>query len=447
MEPNAQEILETLGLFISKESGEKKSNCAVIIPYGASDKLAGKHLAYLAQQKNTNFDVILLGKKMDVKIPPTLNTLRYSEIYPLGSCGGFTLGQVLAYCLGYEYLINADVDCFPISENLVETLQKRANETGKVVMPLSVFDRNYKMDEIKNNYCCINQYGICPRGIFEKFGFPYFRFFKGGEDQDAMGRLGMENMLMLENSVRVEHKNLEANFMERMNINGNKYLYYEKNWVMGNVLLFGYALKKLRLFRALRYLIFIIMIRAQSKFVYHGYPEFSRTFFDGLNLDLGIKYPARRDGAKRFLPDEKMQAAKIGVEGEEKDVIDFRSRGWMVNTNKAKVVLHLLRKWLEVFFSKAEYVEPSEKFFDNYKFFQEYLILAKPIKYKDGYVYYSTIRPINFALNLIEIALWVPVICIMALVALPRMDKLGYPLELRNLKSNLLAYHEFVKGL
>ena len=220
---------KTLYKLVRHVSGKKKNDCVLVIPCAESDSaFAGRHLAVLEKQTTDKFDVLIISGK-PLKFKTKVNVLYFRENYPLGSSGGFGLGQVLGYTLGYEYVMATDVGVTPCSNDVIETLKRRAAAEQKLVVPLSMGLK----EEIGNP----EQYGICPRKVLEEDGFLFFRLYKGGEDGEYMNRLIMDGKFVVERTVGIQHEVLSPDIIAVLKSRGNKHIYYKKSNVLNHITL------------------------------------------------------------------------------------------------------------------------------------------------------------------------------------------------------------------
>jgi len=435
------DILASLGCLLAHVRGKKMSDCCVSIPSGHSLEMIGKHLALLSRQEEADFDVLIIGKCPESGYAG-LNLLVYEEKYPLGSSGAFGLGQVTAYALGYEYIINADIDCFPVSRNLVKHLRETAEMTGKAVFPVSVFDSSGSLEKANKNYI-VNHYGIVPRGIYRKFGFANFRFVKGGEDAELQGRLEMENAVAHDTEVVVEHRNLESNHIDAMLLMKNKYIYYSKNFIIANILLSGYALKTGRLISSARYFATTIYSLLLYWIIYNNYRDFlAPIFFDGLRLKMDCSYAPRSTRLKELPKGGHDKCTLLSIEGEGKEGLQFKPKTYLMGANRLAGVAYLAIMCGKVIFERATYLKMTDRFMDEYKFFIQYLILLKPLEYRDGKVYSEEMGPIRIGINALVFAIMLPVIVPIAIVdVFIAACQKTYPITEKNLKENIRAFH------
>ena len=441
------------------ESGVKKNDACIIIPSGHSAELLDKHLTHLQAQDTRAFDVLVIGKAPSSP-HSDLNILVYSEAFPIGSSGGFGLGQVLGYTLGYKYLINADIDCFPISKNVMSTLLTRVAETGKVVLPASVFDSSWDVATTNKNYI-VNHYCIVPREIYEKCGFANFRFFKGGEDWELQCRLQLEGVITREPSILVEHKSFESNHIDTVSLSGSKYIYYSKNYVLANLLLSGYALRQLNPIAAFKYFYVTVSAFLMYWLIYHNYHDLLKPiFFDGLTFNVDARYKPRTSRIAEFeLPSVNLLvlngsvitplglALNVGEElasdfGDYDRLITFKRGIEVKHGNRLVGALYLLKMYLKIAFSGTAYLKPSKQFLDEYKFFIQYLILIKPIMYSDGKAYTEKMGIVKLVFNLMVFGLLSPVVVLLTALNIIYAVFAPFPITTANLGRHIELFSE-----
>ncbi len=428
--------------FFEHHSGKKKSNCAIVIPFGGPSWLLGRHLKHLQNQSTKDFDVLLIGKKPG-KLGKKLNVLCFTERFSLGSSGGFGLGQALAYFMGYDYIITSDIDCLPVSRNLVQKLKELAAKEKKAVFPISVFDRNYKEGETRKNHIP-NHYSIYPCKIFEKMGFAYFRFFKGGEDVAWVKRLKMENLLFCTDSVLVEHKNLESNYIEAMKVRGNKYIYYSKNFIIASIFLSSYSFEKKRWLSGISYAARAMLSLFEYRLLYYSYPDILGPATSG-GLSLDVKTPYKKRATKLIELKGKLKCTQVLVETERGKGLKFRKKAWLIKKAKPLVALYLLFMLFRAIAKRADCLCPSKRFLDDYKFFIQYLILAKPIKYTDGKVYSSGMGCWRIATSIAGSVLLCPIFLARIIVAVLKAKKAKYPITVNNIGYHAKMYLNYLK--
>ncbi len=359
-------------------SGSKKNSTAIVIPSGADFQMLGQHLQKLSKQSKRNFDIIILGK-MPQSAPQGINIIRYSEEKPLGSSGSFSIGQMLGYKLGYDFVINADIDCFPASDDLVERLVQTASREGKAVLPLSD-------EEGKKEVYCINRYGIVPRRAMEKIGFEYAIFFKGAEDIDYQLRLEFAGLLMTAQDLKTTHPYLSMVLFEVAS-RGPKYLYYYRA---------GLAILSLSLYRSLTNFRAKESILCAGRLLYSYCFNFafsaaaSRVIFRIMLDAFLVNFSSRYEGLEFSIPKSgvKEGASPLLLEvggGSNKGTVYFGEWKELSSLGKAARRVSQTAKLFGLAASKGDYFKPSGAFIEKYGFFIPYLMFMKPVYYKGSF--------------------------------------------------------------
>jgi len=433
MRNNPHEFAEkSLGRLVLFRSGKRKNDIAIVIPSADSVELLEAHLRILANQDYKKFDIIIIGK-MPNSVPRELNLILYDEIYPLGSSGGFGIGQVLAYFLGYEYVINSDVDATPISKNLVRHLFETAKSSGKAVFPKSVQYKGYPLCGY-----IINQYGICPRSLLTEFGFIYFRLFRGSEDVDYCERLVMEGKVIYDESVLVRHKSHIFDYISLLRSHGNKYIYYKKSEMLAQILLISYSIRHLRFTNAAKHFLSAFLSAVKTRIFYSQYDDILRPVIcEAMHLDMSKASSARTSTLTEAK--ETGKPVKLSVSGESSTSGVVFASG---NNGLANVA-----PMIKALFSHGDYFSPTAKFLYERGDLLPLLLLSKPLKYSDGKIYSSGLSHAQVAANLIKTIILMPYFLFSIAVSVLRAFRLDYPITRKNLGKNLLLFEEYVKML
>ena len=425
-------------------SGRKKNDCAIVIPSANAVELLEDHLSLLAKQTTRDFDVIIIGEAPN-RAPTGLNLIIYKEKYPLGSSGGFGLGRLLAHSLGYDCIMNADIDCFPVSSNLVKKLEDLAKAEQKMVVPFSAPNSRCMPDESTgkpggSTGYGTNQYGAVPRSVLERSGFEYFRLFKGAEDHELFERLGMDDLLLCTNEVRVLHKSQLFDYIALLKFHGNKYIYYKKSAVIAKILLTSYALRKGMPVRAVKYALDAYSDVIKTQLFYSNYPDITKPVYEALFLGMDGVSVARTTSLAIFKPPAgaKKLVLSFGEKAGEQ-TLDFT-----VGTGTLGKMRLLTILWKAVL-SDADYFEPTEKFLKSQARFFPILLMIKPMRYSDGIVYSSGMAGWQAPSNAIKTALLSPFIILVLLSSIIKAGVIAYPAKLENLEDNLLKFLEYVK--
>jgi len=408
-------------------------------------------LKLLAQQNQIDFDVIILGKKPE-KIPEQLNILHFEENYMLGSSGGFGIGQILAYTLGYDYVINADVDCFPGSNDTVEKLVNVCKSSNKVVFSLSV-DKINGENIIEQGYN-INRYGIVPRWIFEKIGFQYVLFFRGGEDNEFINRLKIMGLLKEEKSIKSVHPLIANNIIDQINEKTPKYFFYERNRFAQYMFLLYYSITKFKIKRVIRYtyLLFLYFIY-YFPFTFVKCKGMLKAVFDGWTMKIDEKYdksilcsiPEIKKIEKTTQFTEFTETVvDVSTEKSDKNHINFKPVNWLNIYRTPLYALEIIHKLIIIYTNKSNYITPTNKFYENYSMFYAYILLLKPLNNR-GKIYSWQTHPIKILLSVCLAILLLPVMLILLFVSILKIFISGiYPPTLGNLNKNLKEFYKFV---
>ncbi|MFA5105522.1 MAG: hypothetical protein WC506_01040 [Candidatus Micrarchaeia archaeon] len=170
------------------------SKLLVVISSFKDCDLVIRHLGYLSKQSFTGFNALfVVGVPFD---DARLKAHLLSANYPFGSIiakendrrgcsGAFFAGQKYALENGYDYVVMADDDCFPVDPKLVEELY--ANRQSKYVAPTTVFvEDGYRK---KGFQAGPTQYSLYSVEVFKRFGLYYLPLFQGADDGEYMERV------------------------------------------------------------------------------------------------------------------------------------------------------------------------------------------------------------------------------------------------------------------
>lgn len=175
--------------FADFRTGPQKK-IAIYCPVGSESELPGffSHVKSLGIDSAADFVFILRG---GLKLPSMpLPAFCASEKHPLGTSGCFFAGQSLAYQLGYETMVAADLDAFLDSRETFDSLLSIAQK-GACAVPLS----KPPGGEGSRGYFVINQWGACPRSAIDAAGFVSPYNYRGGEDYEYALRLRKAGLL------------------------------------------------------------------------------------------------------------------------------------------------------------------------------------------------------------------------------------------------------------
>jgi hypothetical protein len=421
-----EKLSSELERFATLVSGEKKSSSVIVMPSGKNTELLAQHLENLSHQKKMDFDILVLGE-MPKSVPKSLSVLHYAERVPLGSSGSFGIGQMLGYALGYDFVINADLDCLPKSDDFMEKLIAAAKAEGKAILPLSD-------EEGKKGVYCINRYGIVPRAVMEKVGFEYLMFFKGAEDIDYQLRLDSAGLLSTSKTLETTHPYLSMVVFE-VATRGTKYLYYYRA---------GLAILNLTLYHS------IINARLKDSLICLGRLLYNYCYsfayatvasrvllqatLDAFLMRLEKKY----DGLGFSIPELKAQAYSecvaldVGAGNAAGTVYFIEWEDDIGALAKAVRRVSHIWKFISLVGRRGECFKPSGRFLELYGFFIPYLMFLKPVLYK-GSAFSWGRHPAYLLLGLLLLAIALPLFPFMVLFAQLRILIAGdYPPKTAN---------------
>lgn len=180
--PGLDELVDDVSIIRSN------SRCALVIPVKDESDILNEHLEKLGKQTTADFDALIVHSP-SLDVSKVRKDFRFGLIFvrerePLGVASGLYAGQKFALEKGYETVILADVDCHPVSGNLVQKLREAA-----VSDKTTIFVPNIKSVSNSPN---INWYGTMNRIVLEKGGLTYMPFYYGLDDSEITVR--MRNM-------------------------------------------------------------------------------------------------------------------------------------------------------------------------------------------------------------------------------------------------------------
>ncbi len=164
----------------------RQRKTVIFSPVGDAGQLREfcRHVKKLEIDKEADF---LFVCKKGLRMPRLpLSEAHAFEALPLGTSGSFFAGQYLAYLMGYEVIVIADLDAFLDSRKTFLEMVALARGKGCAVAPLSK-DPSEKAPA--RGYFVINQWGTVPRNVFEEAGFAMPYTYKGAEDYEFLSRL------------------------------------------------------------------------------------------------------------------------------------------------------------------------------------------------------------------------------------------------------------------
>jgi len=427
--------------------GKKMNNCAVVIPCADTDEMLLQHLKRLEAQGCKEFDVLLISQRKP-NVESKVNMLFFRENYPMGSSGGFGVGQVLGYTLGYDYVMNADVDALPLSNNLIGTLKQTAEREQKLTFPLFISNDTGKMDKAGSGNP--NQYGTCTRRLFEGEGFEYFRLFKGSEDMEFMERLSMKGMIFLERSAQIGHKSHVFDSIQLLKSRGNKSIYYKKSEVIASMLFARHCILRGRPLPAFRYIMRAWSACVKTQLFHSQYPDIHRPVMEAMRLNMDGVSPFRTSEIKEEKFGAGSRTLQLFSGGNSKEGIIFPEKDDPHRMGEKGIIgyLGIAARLLKIAFSRADYLLPDSRFLDQYASLLNILLLLKPVKYSDGKIYSSGLSVFQVAANFAATLLLAPLFLLVILLAVfVKAGEIDYPITTKNVKKNLAGFLAYVKKL
>lgn len=181
---------------ITRVFNEGKNGTAgtvVIVPVYKEYECLLETLRLLSAQTRQDFDVLLvLSSISDAESAcreiaakkPSFKVIVSQRIGETGSAGGFFAGQVYALENKYDYMVLADVDCYPVDRHLFEELSK--NKGNCIVLPkIRLLGPPGGPEDYGRT---IPGYGMLPGSIARNIGLVYAPFYNAGEDPEYYAR-------------------------------------------------------------------------------------------------------------------------------------------------------------------------------------------------------------------------------------------------------------------
>jgi GT2 family glycosyltransferase len=175
----------------SRRKSAARKSIAIIIPVKDEMDLLQSHLGLLSRQTTQDFDVIVVHKcAIDPKeVEVQKGRRKHGLIFlgekagaDLGLTGAFYAGQKFAVGHGYGCIINADVDCLPVSDDLVEKLAEAVRkEKGTFFYPW--------LNGVDAPEFTTNWYGAMSDGFLRNSGFTYLPLFYGWDEFEFSSRI------------------------------------------------------------------------------------------------------------------------------------------------------------------------------------------------------------------------------------------------------------------
>ena len=166
----------------------------VVIPTFNSASLTADTVSKILKQSLTPDIIIIDGgsSKNDAKelrkiygTNPRVKIYRYEE--DLGGAGSYHEGAKIAVNEGYDYIIFADNDAYPLQENMIEELVSTVKRNKRIGLcsPENIFWRPVKKPRkkiVQSKFTCF--YATVPRKVLEEVGYHDKRFFIWKDDVD-----------------------------------------------------------------------------------------------------------------------------------------------------------------------------------------------------------------------------------------------------------------------
>ncbi len=214
---------------IDKRNGENAKTVIVIATYQNPEVLR-KHLDLLEKQSFRDFDIIIVyGEKDNFLDGASGSIFHIKENGRNGCAGAFYIGQKTALEEGYENIISADDDCFPVSETLVEELVHRVQKDNTIA--ISKWRRG--KETIQHEY--VFHYSCIPQKILRRAGLPFYPLFFGGDDVEMIERIKKMGINVEHTEATTYHEPLDMPLIDNTQ---KRYLYsrggFEAWLLLGN---------------------------------------------------------------------------------------------------------------------------------------------------------------------------------------------------------------------
>ena len=188
-------MINDLPLKIIADNRRKKAEVALFCPVGDKNQLIEFLKVIRKLDYHDKIDCLFIYPR-NFEIDPEdsifdgLSIIHMEETLPIGTSGAFFCGSYFLYLENYNFIIIADIDAFPGSNDFLFFLLKEAKEKSMVILPIC------KLNESTEEFISsISHWGIFPHFVFEKVGFYTPYMWRGAEDYDLMIRLNKNNLL------------------------------------------------------------------------------------------------------------------------------------------------------------------------------------------------------------------------------------------------------------
>ncbi len=209
-----------------KDTRDKRSKVAIIIPTYRDKSRILAHLKKLKNQTFQGFDLIIVYGKEDTFLDVPAIHIRENGDY--GCAGAYYMGEKKAISENYETIILADDDAHPVSEDLIERLVEAVNTGAELSYPRVSYPPCLK----SCNDRIIHHYGCMSAKVLRKSGLTFFPFATGGEDIELQERFKNENHKMADVDAEAEHPKRPPLQIEE----GSKLHHYQRGHLLSHLI-------------------------------------------------------------------------------------------------------------------------------------------------------------------------------------------------------------------
>lgn len=168
----------------------KKGKCAIILPVYDEINLLNGHLGILEKQAVPDFDVVIVFCQKSLDVSRIRKSSRFGTVTicmkeQLGAAAGYYAGELYALQNGYECVILADVDCVPLSSDLVRKLGDSVSDHPDCVIS-PVWE---PFEGFRNKSLSLHWYGAMHPSLLRKAGLTFLPFYFGCLDSEHEARL------------------------------------------------------------------------------------------------------------------------------------------------------------------------------------------------------------------------------------------------------------------
>jgi len=168
-----------------RKPGKRRKIALVMVTYKSNKDVLENFSLLEKQTARENFDVILVYGQEDEKIScrQQFGVVHIFRATNSGPAGGFFIGERFSLDNGYEKIIHVESDAIPLSENVIEELDKQSEGGFAAVPMMHSTDRSMLIPSYMHQYCCV------PASAFRKVGLTYVPMNFGGEDSGLFERI------------------------------------------------------------------------------------------------------------------------------------------------------------------------------------------------------------------------------------------------------------------